>query len=35
MAALEHLEFSDEELTEIERHAEDSDINIWAPSSDA
>jgi L-glyceraldehyde 3-phosphate reductase len=35
VAALEQLELSDEELAEIERHAEDSDINIWAPSSDA
>jgi L-glyceraldehyde 3-phosphate reductase len=35
VAALENLDFSPEELAEIERYAQDSDINIWAPSSDA
>ena len=35
VAALEKLDFGDEELAQIERHAQDSDINIWAPSSDA
>ena len=35
VAALENLDFSTEELAEIERYAQDSDINIWAPSSDA
>jgi L-glyceraldehyde 3-phosphate reductase len=35
LAALENLDFSPEELAEIERYAQDSDINIWAPSSDA
>jgi L-glyceraldehyde 3-phosphate reductase len=34
VAALEKLEFSAEELAEIDRYAKDSDINIWAPSSD-
>jgi L-glyceraldehyde 3-phosphate reductase len=34
-AALSNLEFSSEELTEIERQAVDGAINIWAPSSDA
>jgi len=34
-AALSKLEFSAEELTEIERQAVDGAINIWAPSSDA
>jgi L-glyceraldehyde 3-phosphate reductase len=33
VAALERLEFDDEELAEIDRHAEDSGINLWAPSS--
>jgi L-glyceraldehyde 3-phosphate reductase len=33
VAALENLEFSAEELHEIERHAVDGAINIWAPSS--
>jgi L-glyceraldehyde 3-phosphate reductase len=35
VAALANLDFSSEELAEIERHAVDSGINIWAPSSDA
>ena len=35
VAALERLEFSDEELAEIDRHAVDSGINLWATSSDA
>jgi L-glyceraldehyde 3-phosphate reductase len=34
-AALSNLEFSAEELAEIDRHAVDGAINIWAPSSDA
>jgi L-glyceraldehyde 3-phosphate reductase len=33
--ALANLEFSAEELAEIERHAVDSGINLWAPSSNA
>jgi L-glyceraldehyde 3-phosphate reductase len=35
VAALENLEFSDEELAEIDRHAVDAGINIWAQSSGA
>jgi L-glyceraldehyde 3-phosphate reductase len=35
VAAVERLEFSDEELAEIDRHAVDSGINIWAQSSSA
>jgi L-glyceraldehyde 3-phosphate reductase len=34
VAALDHLDFSADELSEIERHATDSGINIWAGSSD-
>ena len=33
VAALEHLEFADEELAEIDGYATDSGINIWAASS--
>jgi L-glyceraldehyde 3-phosphate reductase len=33
VAALERLDFEDEELADIDRHAEDSGINLWAPSS--
>jgi L-glyceraldehyde 3-phosphate reductase len=33
--ALERLDFDDEELAEIDRYATESDINIWATSSDA
>jgi L-glyceraldehyde 3-phosphate reductase len=33
VAALDNLEFSTEELAEIDRHATDEDINIWARSS--
>jgi len=35
VAALEKLELSDDELAEIDRHAVDSGINIWAESSEA
>jgi L-glyceraldehyde 3-phosphate reductase len=35
VAALSNLEFSSDELAEIERHAVDSGINLWAPSSNA
>jgi L-glyceraldehyde 3-phosphate reductase len=35
VAALANLDFSSDELAEIERHAVDSGINIWAASSDA
>jgi L-glyceraldehyde 3-phosphate reductase len=34
VAALERLAFDDGELAEIDRHAEDSGINIWEPSSE-
>jgi L-glyceraldehyde 3-phosphate reductase len=30
VAALERLDFSDEELAEIDRHATDADVNLWA-----
>jgi L-glyceraldehyde 3-phosphate reductase len=33
VAALERLDFSDEELAEIDRYATESEINIWADSS--
>jgi L-glyceraldehyde 3-phosphate reductase len=33
LGALEGLDFSDEELAEIDRYATESDINIWAASS--
>jgi len=33
VAALDHLEFSPEELDEIDRYATDSGINLWAASS--
>jgi L-glyceraldehyde 3-phosphate reductase len=33
VAALEHLDFTDAELAEIDRYATDSDINIWVASS--
>jgi L-glyceraldehyde 3-phosphate reductase len=35
VAALQRLEFTDEELAEIDRHATDSGINLWAASSSA
>jgi L-glyceraldehyde 3-phosphate reductase len=35
VAALGNLAFSDAELAEIDRHAVDSGINLWAASSDA
>jgi L-glyceraldehyde 3-phosphate reductase len=35
VAALSNLEFSAEELAEIDSHAVDSGINLWAPSSNA
>jgi L-glyceraldehyde 3-phosphate reductase len=34
VAALEELDFTDEELEEIDRYATESDINIWAASSE-
>ena len=33
LAAVRRLDFSDDELAEIDRHATDSGINIWAQSS--
>jgi len=33
VAALERLDFADDELAEIDRHATDSGINLWAASS--
>jgi L-glyceraldehyde 3-phosphate reductase len=33
IAALDRLDFTNEELTEIDRYATESDINIWAESS--
>jgi L-glyceraldehyde 3-phosphate reductase len=33
VAALDRLDFTDEELAEIDRYATESDINIWAASS--
>jgi L-glyceraldehyde 3-phosphate reductase len=35
VAALDNLDFDAEELAEIDRHAVDGGINIWAPSSSA
>ncbi len=35
VAALQNLDFSDEELAAIDQHAVDSGINIWAASSEA
>jgi L-glyceraldehyde 3-phosphate reductase len=35
VAALERLELADDELAEIDRHAVDSGINLWAESSEA
>jgi L-glyceraldehyde 3-phosphate reductase len=35
VAALDNLDFSDEELAEIDRFAVDAGINIWQQSSDA
>ena len=34
IAALDDLEFTDEELAEIDRYATESDINLWARSSE-
>ncbi len=34
VAALERLDFTQEELAEIDRYATDSGINIWAGSSE-
>ncbi|MBO6719930.1 MAG: L-glyceraldehyde 3-phosphate reductase [Rhizobiaceae bacterium] len=34
VAALKNLEFSKEELAEIDRHARDADVNLWAASAE-
>ena len=34
VAALDRLDFSDDELAEIDRHATEADINLWARSSE-
>jgi L-glyceraldehyde 3-phosphate reductase len=34
VAALDRLDFSDDELAEIDRYATESGINIWAKSSE-
>jgi L-glyceraldehyde 3-phosphate reductase len=33
VAALENLQFSDDELAEIDQYATEADINLWARSS--
>jgi L-glyceraldehyde 3-phosphate reductase len=33
VAALDNLDFTDEELAEIDQYATEADINIWAASS--
>jgi len=33
VAALDQLDFSDDELRQIDQHAVDAGINLWAPSS--
>ena len=33
VAALENLDFTQDELAELDRHATESDINLWATSS--
>ena len=35
VAALERLDFTAEELAEIDRYAVEGDVNLWAPSSDS
>lgn len=35
VAALDRLDFTEDELAQIERHAEDVGINLWAPSHEA
>jgi L-glyceraldehyde 3-phosphate reductase len=35
LGALERLDFSDDELAEIDRHAVEAGINLWKASSDA
>ena len=33
VAALDRLDFDDDELAEIDRYAQEGDVNIWASSS--
>jgi L-glyceraldehyde 3-phosphate reductase len=33
VAAIDKLDFSEDELAEIDRYATDADINLWAKSS--
>ena len=33
MAAVDRLDFDDDELAEIDRYAQEGDVNIWASSS--
>jgi L-glyceraldehyde 3-phosphate reductase len=35
VAALTNLDFTPEELAEIDRHAQDSNVNLWSRSSNA
>jgi L-glyceraldehyde 3-phosphate reductase len=35
VAALERLDFTDDELAEVDRYAQEGDLNLWAPSSNA
>ena len=35
VAALEHLEFDEQELAEIDRHAQEGGIDLWRESSSA
>ena len=35
VAALDRLDFADEELAEIDRYATEADINLWARSSES
>ncbi len=35
VAALDNLDFTDEELAEIDQYATESDINLWAASSES
>ena len=35
VAALDRLDFTPDDLEEIERHAQEGDLNLWAPSSNA
>jgi len=35
VAALERLDVTDDELAEVDRYAQEGDLNLWAPSSNA